>query len=292
MKKEVIRREALKRLNQGKTYKDVREFLGNEYNCICSISALRNWKRRFIREDEWDLKDRSKAPIRKTYKFSQAEKADVIKLRRLDPWCPETLKYNLARKGVYMSTSTVRRIIKEANLSSGSVMEGKRLKWIRWQREHPNSLWQIDGAQSGLYPGKWIITIEDDYSRYCLGIYLVNSFSTNIVIHILGELIRIHGKPREILADNGSPFGGSNRSSKFDRWCKRQEIRRIHPKIGKPQTAGKVERLIGTIKKERYRRVDLEQTRYIYNTHRPHQSKDGLYPCELYFEIRTIPISL
>ena len=287
MKKEIIRREALKRLNLGKTYKEVKEFLEEEYDYLCSVSTLKDWKRRLYRENEWNLRDKSRAPIRRNYKFSNADKEEVVKSRRQEPWSPETLKYNLARKGIYMSASTVRRIIKKSNLSSGSVMEGKQLKWIRWQRKHPNSLWQIDGAQSQLYPGKWMIVIEDDYSRYCLGIYVVNSFSTDVVRHILTELIRIHGKPREILADNGSPF-----KNRFDRWCKRQEIKRIHTKIGRPQTTGKVERLIGTIKKERNRRVDLEQTRYIYNTHRPHQSRDGLYPCELYFGIRTVPIIL
>lgn len=292
MKKEIIRREALKILNQGKNYKEVKEFLEKEYSYICCISTLRNWKRRLNNENGWDLKDKSREPIRKNYRFSMSDKEEVIKLRKLDPWCADTLRYNLARKGILMSQSTIKRIIKNANLSSGSVMEGKQLKWVRWQRKHPNSLWQIDGAQSGFYPGKWIIAVEDDYSRYCLGIYIVNSFSTNVVIHILAELMSIHGKPREILADNGSPFGSTNKHSKFDRWCKRQGIMRIRSKVGKPQTTGKVERLIGTIKKERNRRIDLEHTRYIYNTHRPHQSRDGLYPCELYFWIRTIPIIL
>jgi len=286
MKKEIIRREALKRLNLEKTYRDVIRFLEEEYAYTCSTSTLRDWKRR-LNKGGWDLKDKSRAPIRRNYKFSNSDKEEVVKLRKQEPWSPETLKYNLARKGIYMSASTIRRIIKKSNLSSGSIMEGKQLKWIRWQRKHPNSLWQIDGAQSPLYPGKWLIVIEDDYSRYCLGIYVVNSFSTDVVKHILAELIRTHGKPREILADNGSPF-----KNKFDRWCKRQGIIRIRPKIGKPQTVGKLERLIGTIKKERNRRIDLEETRYIYNTHRPHQSRDGLYPCELYFEIRTVPIIL
>lgn len=292
MKKEIIRREALKRLNQGKSYSLVMEFLWKEFEYKCSRSTLKNWKRRLVREEGWDLRDSSRAPIRRNHKFSNEEKDEVVRARKKEPWCANTLKYNLVRKGIHMSDSTIKRIIKKAHLSTGSVMEGKQLKWVRWQRKHPNSLWQIDGAESELYPGRWIITVEDDYSRYCLGIHVINSFSTNVITHILTGLMRLHGKPREILADNGSPFGGTNRNSRFDRWCKRQGIKRIHPKVGRPQTTGKVERLIGTIKKERIRRIDLEHTRYVYNTHRPHQSRDGLYPCELYFQIRTIPIIL
>jgi len=62
--------------------------------------------------------------------------------------------------------------------------------------------------------------------------------------------MRLYGKPREILAGNGSSFGGTNRNSRLDRLCKKQEIRRIHPKVGRPQTIGKVEKLIDTIKKK------------------------------------------
>ena len=123
MKKEIIRREALKKFNQGKTNREVKEFLEKEYGYVCSISTLKNWKRKLCREDGWDLKDKSRAPIRRNYKFSNTDEEAVVKLRKQEPWSPETLKYNLARKGIHMSTSTVRRIIKKANLSSGSVIE-------------------------------------------------------------------------------------------------------------------------------------------------------------------------
>jgi transposase InsO family protein len=288
MKKELIRREALKRLNRinnRQTYKQVQKFLEEKYECKYCISTLKNWNRKLRLEDNWDLKDKSTAPKKRNHKFTNFEINEIVKIRKNISRDAKSCKAMLARKGIIMSESTIKRVIKANYLSSGSAMEGKQLKWIRWERKHPNSLWQLDGAQSEHYPGRWLIVIMDDHSRYCLGIYVVNQFSTTVVTHLLNELIRIHGKPREILADNGSPF-----RNKFERWCKKQGIKRIRPKIGKPQTTGKVERLIGTIKKEMIRRIDLEHTRYIYNTHRPHQSKGGLFPCELYFEIRTIPI--
>ena len=79
MRKEIIRREALKKLNNGKTYKQVKEFLHTEYEFICSISALRNWKRK-LRLEDWDLRDKSKAPIRRNYKFTTYSKRKEIKI--------------------------------------------------------------------------------------------------------------------------------------------------------------------------------------------------------------------
>ncbi len=55
MRKEIIRREALKRLNLGETYKEVKRFLESEYDYACSISTLRNWRRRL--KGEWNLRD-------------------------------------------------------------------------------------------------------------------------------------------------------------------------------------------------------------------------------------------
>ncbi|MBI5798151.1 IS481 family transposase, partial [Candidatus Woesearchaeota archaeon] len=35
----------------------------------------------------------------------------------------------------------------------------------------------------------------------------------------------MHGKPREILTDNGSEFGGTGKGkNQFDKWCKRRGI--------------------------------------------------------------------
>jgi len=68
----------LKRLNQGKTYKQVKSFLEDEYDYVCSVSTLRNWKGMLIQDDGWDLRDKSMAPIRREIKFSNKEKDEVV----------------------------------------------------------------------------------------------------------------------------------------------------------------------------------------------------------------------
>ena len=57
---------------------------------------------------------------------------------------------------------------------------------------------------------------------------------------LLEACIRMHGKPREILTDNGHEFGGTWKDSQFDKWCEQQGIIHIRTSIHKPTTLGKM----------------------------------------------------
>ena len=138
----------------------------------------------------------------------------------------------------------------------------------------------IDDSEFG-GQGK-IITVIDDCSRYYLGIFHVNTVSTNIVIKFLDELIKKFGAPRQIISDNGSPYGSKSKHSKFDRWCRKRGIEHIRTRVKRPQTNGKVERLFGTIKGEIDKCQELERLRYRYNHHRPHESLKMRFPAEIY----------
>ena len=161
-------------------------------------------------------------------------------------------------------------------------MEGMRLKWIRFERDTPNSMWQLDGTQ---HKGEWILPIEDDCSRYCIAIGRMEHMTTENVIKLLEEAIEMHGKPREILTDNGPEFGGNGKGENdFDTWCEKQGIIHIRSAIHKPTTLGKVSRLQYTMVYELpYCHSDLEYFRWRYNCHRPHRSLNGLTPNQVYF---------
>ncbi|MBI3622940.1 IS481 family transposase, partial [Candidatus Pacearchaeota archaeon] len=66
----------------------------------------------------------------------------------------------------------------------------------------------------------------------------LNRVSTNIIIHLLDTLFKIHGKPREILTDNGNVFGLKSKHSKFDRALNRRGIKHIRTAIHSPTTSG------------------------------------------------------
>ncbi len=184
-----------------------------------------------------------------------------------------------------MSESTIKRIVKGHGLSNGNKMEGVKLKWVRFERENPNSMWQIDGTE--LSNAKQLVIVEDDCSRYCVGAMISDSLTTANMIEILEKCIAMHGKPGEILTDNGHEFGGTWIDSQFDEWCNKQGIIHIRAGIHKATTLGK----IGAIQQTYFREIsycnnDLEAWRYRYNHERPHESLRGFVPAKIYFQFK------
>ena len=123
----------------------------------------------------------------------------------------------------------------------------------------------------------------DDCSRKSLAFLPVNSVTTDIVIKLIDDLIKVYGKPKQILTDNGSAYGSKSKHSKFDRKLRKRGIEHIRGAIHSPTTQGKVERLFQTFKREfKFCNGDSELWRMRYNHFRPHMSLNGKTPDEVY----------
>jgi len=281
-KKSEIRREFLKLKLNGLTYKECQKDIENRYERKFAIRTLKRWKSKFEVGD-WDLLDKSTVPNKLNFKVSLENEIRVVSLREITGWGSYKIRMKLAKKEIYMPLTTIERIIRKYDLSRGSPMQGKRYKYVRFQREHPNSMLQIDGTEDE--NGNWIVPVIDDCSRYCLSIGFFEHNTEENMIKLLEEVIQKHGKPREILTDNGCEFGGTGKNNnEFDRWCEKQGIKHIRSRIHKPTTVGKVSKIQQTLQQELpYCHNDLEYFRYRYNHERPHMSLDGLTPAEVYF---------
>ena len=277
MKKEIARREFLKLKVHGYSHLECKIILEKLYGFGVATITLKRWWKRFNLGD-WNLRDSSQRPHTIHYKFSAEEIDRVIDLRKTLGYSA----YQLKQIGISMSGSMMKRIIKAVRLSRGNKMEGVKLKWVRFERDTPNSMWQLDGTQ---FNGQWILPIEDDCSRYCIAIGTMEHMTTANVIKLLKEAIAMHGKPRELLTDNGPEFGGNGKGENdFDKWCEEQGIKHIRSAIHKPTTTGKVSRLQYTMVYELpYCHNDFEYFRWRYNCHRPHRSLHGLTPNQVYF---------
>jgi len=281
MKKDRIRREFLKLKLDGLSYEECQKIIEKAFNVKFCIRTLKYWKSRF-ELGNWNLRDNSTRPYNINYKHYAEDLEEVIKLRNKTGFSRYQLKIKLEEKDIFMSESTIRNIIKESGLSRGNKMQGQRLKWIRFERDTPNSMWQLDGTE---FNGKWVVPILDDCSRYCIAIQIFENNTTENMIKVLEQAIDMHGKPREILTDNGSEFGGNGKGDNdFDKWCDKLGIKHIRSAIHKPTTIGKISRLQFTIVYELpYCFNDLEYFRYRYNCERPHRSLNGLTPNQVYF---------
>ncbi len=280
MKKEEIRKEFFKLKSKGFSYSKCRAILHSTLNYHVSVKTLKRWIKRLDKGD-WDLKDTSTKPHTIHHKITKEIEQKVVELRNKTGWGQEKLYPSLKHLGI--SETSIKRIIHKHGLCKETKTKGRRVKWVRWQRQHPNSLWQIDHTDEQDKFNCYTLSVLDDCSRYSLALIKLNNVTTDVVTQALDCLIKKHGKPKQILTDNGGAYGLNSKNSRFDRWCKKRGIQHIRTKIHSPTTNGKVERLFKTMDEEMsFCNNDLELFRMRYNHFRPHGSLHGKKPAEIY----------
>jgi transposase InsO family protein len=279
MKKEKIRKEFFKLRIKGHSYSQCVIILRAKFEYMVCRRTLVRWNRR-LKSDEWDLMDKSRKPKTIHYKINSKIENKIIKLRKKTGYGAKKLS-----RYVDISHESVNKILIRHKLTDPPKRKRKRKKYVRWERKHVNSLWQMDLSDKKI-KGEYCLSVMDDCSRYKLGLIGLKRTSTEIITKILDGLIKKYGKPREILTDNGSVFGGKSKHSKFDRWCRRRGIKHIRTQVHSPTTTGKIERGFGTLARElKYCNSDIELYRMKYNHFRPHESLDMKSPAEVFNDL-------
>jgi len=278
MKKEEIRKEYFKLKIKGHTNNQCKIILKAKYDYEINIRTLRRWTKK-LNEGNWDLRDKSKKPKKIQRKITSEIESKVVKIKQKTGWGERKIE-----SLVDLGHTSINKILRKHKLTEPSKRKKKRIKYIRWQRKHPNSLWQIDHSDQKI-EDKWVVSVIDDCSRKSLAFVPVNHVTTDVVIKILDDLGKTYGYPKQILTDNGSAYGSKSKHSKFDIKCRNRGIEHIRGAIHSPTTTGKVERLFQTFKREfKYCNKDSELWRMNYNHFRPHTSLNGKTPDEIYNE--------
>jgi len=276
MKKEEIRKEFFKLKLKGHSYNQCRKILFTKYDYEVHSRTLQRWMHQ-LENEEWNLKDKSTRPKTIHRKITSEIELKIIRIKKRTGWGAEKIE-----NFVDLSHTTINKILNKNNLTEPTKRKKKRIKYIRFQRKHPNSLWQIDHSQQKI-KDKWVISIVDDCSRKNLAFAVTNVVTTDIVINLIDKLIKIYGKPKQILTDNGSAYGAKSRHSKFDIKLRKRGIEHIRGTVHSPTTQGKVERLFQTFKREfKLCNGDVELWRMNYNHFRPHMSLNNKTPDEIY----------
>jgi transposase InsO family protein len=157
----------------------------------------------------------------------------------------------------------------------------------RFERDQPNELWQMDfkGHFPTLIGRCHPLTILDDHSRFCLGLKACANETGHTVKENLHSIFQQYGLPKEILCDNGGPWGSGYPEqvlSQLAVWLIRLGIQPKHGRPAHPQTQGKEERFHRTLKTELLQGrsfsdlADCQQHfdtwRNRYNLVRPHEA--------------------
>ena len=254
------------------------------------------WVRRYLREGDQSLEDRSHAPHTIPHRMPAETAGYFIALRGQHPtWGPRKLAayaaaHNEARR--WPAASSIGALLKQAGL-----VRQRRFRkaantgtgWGLTRPEAPNAVWSADFKgefRLGSGPYCYPLTVLDAFSRYLLGCRALESTQTRDTLAVFRQLFRDHGLPAVIRTDNGAPFGSSSaiaRLSPLAVWWIRLGIRpeRITP--GHPQQNGAHERLHRTLKAETARPASstwrgqqrrFDRFRESYNFERPHEALD------------------
>ncbi len=265
-----------------------------------SRQSLHVWLRRYADEGLAGLQDRSRRPDGCAHQASPQVEALVCELRRHHPkWGSRRIAFELGRNGcpgdAVPSRMTVYRILIRHGLMTPAQRRRGRKDYIRWERDRPMELWQMDIVGGLFLPDGTeakVVTGVDDHSRYCVIASVVRRATGRAVCLAFAAALHEFGVPEEVLTDNGKQFTarfGNGGEVMFDRICRENGIVHRLTQPATPTTTGKVERFHQTLRRELLDDVpvwpDLDTAqaaidafRHDYNTDRPHQSLDMAFP--------------
>jgi transposase InsO family protein len=164
----------------------------------------------------------------------------------------------------------------------------------RFEAPRPNALWQADFAALRLPEEKLqLLVLIDDFSRFCVGHAVCDSQRSAVATATLRSAMARYGKPERLRTDRGGAFAAKSREDDFARVLEAELIDHHVGRSYHPQGGGKVESLIGTIRRELW---DVEEfasraqaeariATWVteYNHQRAHMGIDGLTPADRYF---------
>ena len=199
---------------------------------------------------------------------------------------------------VVVSRKQIRQVLKEAGLLEGcdssfdreaTPAKGSR----RFEAQSPGALWQMDVTY--VYIRKirvlYLVVIVDDYSRFCVGAELCRDQRADTLIRVLHNACTAYGTPQKLLTDQGSGFySWSREQTQFQEYLDDQQVEHVVAEPHSPQSQGKVERLIQTLREELLTRVkfsgfadaqaQIGSFIQSYNFDRPHQGIQGKRPTD------------
>jgi len=164
----------------------------------------------------------------------------------------------------------------------------------RWEAPHRNAVWQLDwkdlriGAEL-----RWLLVIEDDFSRFIVGHVLAEGPTSEAVVAALREAIRLHGKPERVYTDRGAAFTAWRDVTTCEVFLDAELIDHSLRGAGRPQGGGKIESVIDTVQRELWELIHFDTVEDAerglakffadYNHRRAHMGIGSLVPADRFY---------
>jgi transposase InsO family protein len=197
-----------------------------------------------------------------------------------------------ARWPVVPSVSTIHRVLVRNGLVVAAPQKRPRSSWRRFRCAWPNGCWQIDATCWELAGGTpaAIMNVVDDHSRLLIATLAAPGQTVAAAITAITTGGQSWGLPQQVLSDNGSCFGGVDKTGDLPDLLAWLGVRLVHARVYHPQTMGKVERFHQTLKgwlatqpragALAELQAQLDDFAVYYNTRRPHRALHGATPAE------------
>lgn len=261
-----------------------------------------------------ELENKSRRPhnIRQANVITQTLVSHVLEIRQAEPmYGKEKIKRELEKDGVFVSVSTVGRILKylmyKGKIQNIKLVKSKKAdvikrekrkryaERIRKQRaENPGELVQIDHMVLNLYNGLRIKEFRavDPTTRISTSRIYHSATALNAREFLKEAIKEFDFEIKSIQIDGGSEFMGE-----FEEYCEEMGIKLYVLPPRSPKMNGFVERANETYRYEFWNVYEIPDTieaarkllrkfEYKYNCERMHQSLNYLTPMEYYYTLK------
>lgn len=233
-----------------------------------------------------EFREKSRRPQHSPNRTSPEIEQRIVAERQQRPdWGARKIRWILSREGIALPVCTVHRVLQRNQLIQDRHRHPPALK--RFQREHPNQLWQMDfkGLPTNLSKGWAPLSVLDDCSRYAIGLEALRGTQWRPVRQRLEVMFEEAGLPDGMLMDHGTPWWNANHPcgwTQLSIWLMNRNVRLHFSAVRHPQTQGKVERFHRTLEDALHERGFpateaewpgwLASFRQEYNQVRPHEA--------------------
>jgi transposase InsO family protein len=218
------------------------------------------------------------------YRVSRKTLYEVFKKAKLDVfenYSSKNMRFRTIEYGL--------KKIRKTEIKLAKKIAKRELRLNRYVKKYPGEMVHTDSSflprisgEAITTPKEFLYIFIDDYSRTLFADILPDQTSYSAAIVLDEAIVMMPFKIECIYSDNGKEFKGA-----FKALCKRYNIPQKFTRPYRPQTNGKAERVIKTIKgilakhhfisREERRRILYAIVRH-YNHIRPHQSLGGISP--------------
>jgi len=169
-------------------------------------------------------------------------------------------------------------VLKESGMAKTEPKKSRQRKWVRYERKHANSLWHTDWFELG---GRHVIVFIDDASRLAVAAQAFPNATAENAITALDAAVSRYGYPKQLMSDHGTQFTSLPREgcaepqpNAFQKRLAELGIQHIKARVKHPQSNGKAERFVGTVRTLMPHFHSLNELVRYYNMRRPHMSLD------------------